>query len=257
METAGLKIDVLSDGTFGLDGGAMFGMVPRERWKELCPPDERNRIRLGTHTLCVRGPGFVLLVDPGVSLSADPEMFAIRRNPTLEESLAGIGLAPEDVTHVTMSHLHFDHAGGGRSFPNAEYLVQEAEWAAATSPHLLHSRSYRREDLPPEDRVRLLPGDGEILPGVRVRVTGGPSAGHQVLLFEDRAVFFGDLLPTIHHLSPPRTMAYDLEPRRVVDVKLSLFREAAEKGWLGFLYHDLSPDPIRIVSEGRRFRAVR
>lgn len=249
-----LTLDVLSDGEFRLDGGAMFGMVPRERWREWCPPDDRNRIRLQTHTLLVRGPDFVLLVDPGIGDAVDRDMFAVAKEPTLEESLAAHGLAPADVTHVTYSHLHFDHAGGGDRFPAATYLVQKAEWEAREHPHALHRASYLTADRPPADRTKLLDGDGEPLPGVRTRVTGGHTPGHQVVILEDRAIFWGDVFPTRHHLSPARTMAYDLDPLRVSDARTELMEESAAKGWLNYLYHDLDPAPFALKKEARRFR---
>jgi len=253
IELGNLRIDVLSDGEFRLDGGAMFGMVPRERWKEWCPPDERNRIRLQTHGLLVRGPDFVLVVEPGIAEEIDRDLFAVTKKPTLESSLAEHGVSPEGVTHVTCTHLHFDHAGGGDRFPNATYLVQRREWETANSPHLLHSRSYRSQDLPPEDRLVLVEGEAEPLPGVALRLTGGHTPGHQVVIFEDRAIFWGDLLPTVHHLSPPRTMAYDFSPLDVVDAKILLMGEAARKDWVCFLYHDLDPRPARITADGKRF----
>jgi len=258
VELAGIRLDVLSDGEFRLDGGAMFGMVPRERWEHWCPPDDRNRIRLQTHTLLARGDGFALLVDPGLGADLDADLFAIAKVPTLEESLAGVGLAPEDVTHVAFTHLHFDHAGGGDRFPNAEYLVQRAEWDSMSLPEIRMTRSYRESDRPPEDRTRLLDGVSAPFPRVEFRPTGGHTLGHQVLIFEDAAIFWGDLLPTAHHVSPARVMAYDLAPLRVIGQKSLLLEEAAEKNWLGFLYHDLDPRPGRVVKDEKgRFRLER
>jgi glyoxylase-like metal-dependent hydrolase (beta-lactamase superfamily II) len=252
-----LRVDVLSDGEFRLDGGAMFGMVPRERWETWCPPDERNRIRLGTHSICVRGPDFVLVVEQGIGEGVDEDLFAIDRSTSLEESLAAIGVAPGDVTHATCTHWHFDHAGGGGRFPNATYFVQRREWEAMTHPSVLHNRSYRIEDRPPEERIEFVDGDAEILPGVAVRLTGGHTPGHQVIVLEDRALFWGDLFPTAHHLSPPRTMAYDLFPADVAEQKIALLAESAEKGWWAFLYHDLDPAPGKVERDGKRYRLVR
>lgn len=249
-----LEIDVLSDGEFRLDGGAMFGMVPRERWAAWMEPDERHRIRLQTHGLLVRGKGFALVVEPGIGADVDRDLFAIVKRPTLEESLAVCGVVPEDVTHVTFTHLHFDHAGGGDRFPRATYVVQRAEWEAMTSPSVLHNRSYRAEDRPPGDRLRLIDGETELLPGVVGRPEPGHTPGHQVLVLGGEALFWGDHLPTRHHLSPARTMAYDLEPARVAASKAALLEESAERGWLNFLYHDLEPEPFRILRDGRRYR---
>ncbi len=253
IELGGLEIDILSDGEFRLDGGAMFGMVPRERWKKWCPPDEKNRIRLATHGLLVRGDDFTLVIEPGISGDVDRDWFAITKEPTLEESLAGKGVSPGLVTHVLFTHLHFDHAGGGDRFPHATCLVQRREWEAMTSPDLLHSRSYRREDRPPEDRLQLLDGEEEPLPGVVVRLTGGHTPGHQVVILGDRALFWGDLMPTRHHLSPPRFMAYDLMPRDVARQKVALLAESTGKGWLNFLYHELDPVPRHLAGHNGRY----
>ncbi len=231
----------------------MFGMVPRERWKQWCPPDERNRIRLATHGLLVRGDDFTLVVEPGISGDVDRELFAITKEPTLEESLAGYGVAPEDVTHVLFTHLHFDHAGSGDRFPNATCIAQLREWEAMTSPNVLHSRSYRRADRPPEERLQLVDGAEEPLSGVAVRRTGGHTPGHQVVILEDQALFWGDLMPTRFHLSPPRFMAYDLMPADVAQRKIELLAESTEKGWLNFLYHELDPVPRRLVGKDGRY----
>ncbi|MHC4473687.1 MAG: MBL fold metallo-hydrolase [Planctomycetota bacterium] len=252
VELENLTIDVLSDGEFRLDGGAMFGMVPRERWREWCPPDERNRIRLQTHTLLVRGPDFVLLADPGIGDDVDRDWFAVTKEPSLEDSLGSVGLSPEDVTHVVFTHLHFDHAGGGDRFPNAEYIVQREEWDSMTLRAVRMSKSYRRGDRPPKERTRFLEGHAEPLPGVVLRPTGGHTLGHQVMVLEDAAIFWGDLMPTAHHVSPARLMAYDLTPLTVIDQKLLLLAESEEKGWLSFLYHDLDPRPGRITRDAKR-----
>jgi glyoxylase-like metal-dependent hydrolase (beta-lactamase superfamily II) len=256
VEIGRYRVDVLSDGEFRLDGGAMFGMVPRERWSGWCPPDERNRIRLGTHCRLVRGEGVVLVLEGGIGDTVDRDAFAVTKEPSLEASLESFGLAPEDVTHATHTHLHFDHAGGGDRFPNATYFAQRREIEAMAAPSVLHNRSYRKEDRLPEDRLILLDGDAEILPGIRVRRTGGHTPGHQVVILEDAAIFWGDLFPTRHHLSPARCMAYDLEPARLVETKLELLRESAEKGWWNLLYHELDPQPFRLAAKGGRYRVA-
>jgi glyoxylase-like metal-dependent hydrolase (beta-lactamase superfamily II) len=257
MKLDQLEVDVLSDGEFRLDGGAMFGMVPRERWQKWLPPDGRNRIRLGTHAICVRGPDFVLVVEQGIGRGVDEDLFAVSRETSLESSLRALGIEPEDVTHATCTHWHFDHAGGGGRFPNAAYFVQKREWEAMTAPTVLHNRSYRPEDRPPQERTQIVDGDAEILPGVEVRLTGGHTPGHQVVVLEERALFWGDLFPTAFHLSPPRTMAYDLFPTDVVERKLALLAESADKDWWNYLYHDLDPAPGHILRDGKRFRFER
>lgn len=276
LELGRLTIDVIPCGEFRLDGGAMFGQVPKVRWTTFVPADERNRIVMGTNALLVRGAGFVLLIESGCGTRWTAEelaFFGIGSPRGLLDGLARLAVLPEDVTHVTCSHLHFDHGGGlltGESndadgdlcFPNAEHLLNAAEYAAALSPPEFQKMSYRGPFQRIRDRGRLreMRGAEDVLPGVRIRHTGGHTDGHQVVVLGeggDKAAFFGDLVPTAWHLPPAYTMAYDLHPQQVLTKKREILDEAAAGGWAGFFYHDPDPRPARLKKDGKRYVAER
>jgi glyoxylase-like metal-dependent hydrolase (beta-lactamase superfamily II) len=276
LELGRLRIDVIPCGEFRLDGGAMFGQVPKTRWATFAAPDERNRIVMGTNALLVRGANFVLLVESGCGTrwTADElAFFGIGSPRGLLDGLARLGVRPEDVTHVTCSHLHFDHAGGlftGDSptadgemlFWNAEHLLDRVEYVAAVGPPEFQKASYRGpfELIDDGGRLREMRGDETPLPGVRIRRTGGHTDGHQVIVFgegREKAAFFGDLVPTAWHLPPAYTMAYDLHPQQVLTKKREILDEASAGGWAGFFYHDPDPRPARLAKDGRRYVAER
>jgi len=256
------QVSVISDGEFRLDGGAMYGMVPKVRWEKADPADERNRVRLGMHCLLVRGPSFTALLESGIGRDWGAEWddrYGILHPPTVEESLAKVGVRPEEITHAVLSHLHFDHAGGLPHLPKARLVAQKGEVAAWRTPPSYHRGSYAKRPLP-LDGALLVDGDAEPLPGISVRRTGGHTFDHQVVLVRSRGetvLFFGDLVPTVHHLPPLWTMAYDLAPLDVIDRKKALLEEARSEGWWVHFYHDHDPRPARIEKDGRIFVAVR
>jgi glyoxylase-like metal-dependent hydrolase (beta-lactamase superfamily II) len=254
----------------------MFGQVPRPRWETFVRPDERHRIAMGTNALLVRGRDFVLLVESGCGTrwTADERAFFGLVDPDgLERGLAERGVRPDDVTHVTCSHLHFDHGGGLLTgdapdadgelrFPKATHFLQGIEFRAATQPPELQKASYRGPIARIADRGRLreVRGTEEILPGVRLRFTGGHTDGHQAIELDggtDRGVFFGDLVPTTWHLPPAYTMAYDLHPQQVITRKREILEDCADRAAAGFFYHDPDPRPGRVVRQGRRFAVER
>lgn len=260
------KIDVLHEGCFWLDGGAMFGVVPRVVWEKCCPPDAKNRIRMGLNQLLVRGPGFTALIDTGMGDKFDAKsraMYGVESLAPWSERLNVAGITTDDITHVVLTHLHFDHGGGstclsadGREvvpvFANAEYIVQETEWQDATHPHERNRASYLFENyLPLHDtgRLRLINGDQEILPGVRCQVTGGHSRGHQAISLRSAGaeLFFpGDLFPTRNHLRVAWNMGYDLFPIEIVEARRSHLRRLIDTGTPVLFEHDAEPEFCRI-----------
>jgi methylmalonyl-CoA epimerase len=253
-----LELITLSDGFFHLDGGAMFGVVPRTLWEKRLPPDERNRITLGLRPLVVRGEK-TLIIDAGCGDKLDPksgDIYGLERDYHLDHSLREAGLALDDIDIALASHLHFDHVGGftartpdGRDvprFPRARYVVHRGEWHDATHPHERNRASYLPEDfLPLADAgvLALVDEDAEIMPGVRIRRSGGHTKHHQVVMIESggrTAVFAADMFPTSAHAPDPWIMGYDLYPMDTLAFKRAFAREAIAREYLIFFEHDPS-----------------
>ena len=266
-----LELISLSDGRFRLDGGAMFGVVPKPLWERRAPADARNRIPLGLRPLLVRGDR-TLLIDAGIGDKMDAksvEIYDIDRSHTLMHSLAAAGVAPGDIDIVLASHLHFDHAGGfttrderGRvvpTFPRARYVVRTGEWDDAAHPHERNRASYLEENFKPLADfgvLDLVAGNESIMPGVRVVRTGGHTMHHQIVVIEsggETAIFAADLMPTSAHVDEPWIMGYDLYPMDTLRFKRTFLREAITHEYLIFFEHDpeIAAGLIR-ESDGRK-----
>jgi methylmalonyl-CoA epimerase len=251
-----LELVSLHDGYFRLDGGAMFGVVPKSLWAKATPADDRNRITMAMRPLLVRGAR-TMLIDAGLGDKEDErfrEIYAVDRRRHLDHALAEAGVGPEDIDIVLASHLHFDHAGGftardaqGRvrpRFPRARYVIRRGEWEDATHPHERNRASYRADNFVPlmeAGVVEFVDEDQTIMPGVRVRRTGGHATHHQIVTIESNgrhAAFVADLIPTAAHLPPPWIMGYDLFPMDTLAVKKAFLEEAAARHTLVFLEHD-------------------
>jgi glyoxylase-like metal-dependent hydrolase (beta-lactamase superfamily II) len=253
-----LELISLSDGFFHLDGGAMFGVVPRTLWEQRLPPDDRNRITLGMRPLIVRGER-TMLIDAGCGDKLDAksaDIYGLERAYHLDHALAEAGLAASDIDVVLASHLHFDHVGGftaragdGRlvpRFPNARYVAHRGEWHDATHPHERNRASYLADNFLPLERagvLELVADDTEVMPGVRLRRSGGHTMHHQVVTIEsqgDVAVFTADMFPTSSHVPDAWLMGYDLYPMDTLAFKRAFAREAIEREYLIFFEHDAS-----------------
>jgi glyoxylase-like metal-dependent hydrolase (beta-lactamase superfamily II) len=266
------ELTTLSDGTFRLDGGAMFGVVPKPLWEKRAPADERNRIRLGLRPLLVRGER-TLLIDAGIGGTMDEkstDIYAIDRTRNLDHTLADAGLSRDDIDLVLATHLHFDHVGGFTTrgaagtivptFPRARYIVRTAEWDDAAHPHERNRASYREENFKPladAGVLDLLAGDRTIVPGIRVVRTGGHTMHHQIVVIESggrTAVFAADLMPTAAHVDEAWIMGYDLYPMDTLRFKRTFVREAIDREYLIFFEHDpdIAAGYIR-ERDGKRF----
>lgn len=266
-----VRVHVLPAGGFALDGGALFGVVPRVIWEKTDPPDERNRVTLGLNVTLIESGGKRVLVDAGLGeklTDKDRAIYRVDARATLLGSLQQLGLGPGDIDVVINTHLHFDHAGGNTSvvsgrtmptFPRARYVVQMGEWEDATHPHERNRGTYREEDFVPLAESRQLDpvqGEVEVAPGVRVVPVGGHTAYHQMVVVEgggQRLVVPTDVLPTSSHLPLPFVTSYDLFPLGTLEAKRRLLRQAVEEGtWIVF-YHDPRKPAGKVRREGERF----
>jgi glyoxylase-like metal-dependent hydrolase (beta-lactamase superfamily II) len=250
------ELIAVSDGSFRLDGGSMFGVIPKPLWERKKPADERNRIRLGLNALLVKSPAALVLVESGIGDKMSPkeeDLYGLERDTDLMQALREEGFAPEDVDIVIHSHLHLDHCGwatrdiDGRfqpTFPNARYVVQSREWEAATRPDPRSRASYDPRDFSVlEQKGLLAPVDGEteVIQGIRVVHTGGHTPGHQVVYLENngsRCLFLGDLVPTTAHLKVHWHMGWDLFPLELMENKRGILAQAAHRRDLLFFTHE-------------------
>lgn len=273
------ELITVSDGTFRLDGGAMFGVVPKSIWDKINPADPRNRILLSLNCLLVRarppygGVGKNILIDTGIGARFDEksnEIYEINRSPGLEENLKKVGTPPEKIDSVILTHLHFDHCGGNTkldakgnlipTFSNAQYFIQRKEWEDAFNPNERTKGSYREDDLLALERagqLKLIDGDFEVAPGVSTAVTGGHTRGHQIVLIESakkRCIFWGDLIPTTGHINVPYIMSYDLFPLETIEQKKKWEEVAISEKCICHFEHD--PDITFAYLERRGKRIV-
>jgi methylmalonyl-CoA epimerase len=246
----------VNDGFFGLDGGAMFGVVPRSLWSQKAPPDARNRITLAMRPLIVRG-NRTMIIDAGVGDKESAkfsDIYAFDRSRHLDHTLAEAGLSAEDIDIVLATHLHFDHSGGFTTrdasgklrprFPRAQYIVRRGEWEDATHPNARNRASYLSDNYVPLAEagvLQLVDQDRSIMPGVRVQRTGGHTMHHQMVWIESAgktAAFVADLIPTTAHLPDAWIMGYDLYPLDTLAAKPSFVKQAIERNALVFFEHD-------------------
>jgi glyoxylase-like metal-dependent hydrolase (beta-lactamase superfamily II) len=255
MRVGNMEVSMVSDGTMRVDGGTVYGVVPKVVWKELHPPDRRNRVTMGLNCLLIQTPGDRggkknTLVDTGIGNRHSGGMrnvYAIKGGRLVSE-LRALGLGANDIDTVVLTHLHFDHAGGCvrrgynhrmiPTFPKATYLAQRQDWQEATHPSERTASSYMPDallSLEEGGQLELLDGDTEIAPGIRLKVTGGHTPGHQMVFIEsgDRPVaYLGDVLPTPHHLPQSCITSWDDQPQDTYEAKGRLLAQAEKEGWV-------------------------
>lgn len=257
MKFGKFEIHSISDGFFRLDGGAMFGVVPRVIWEKTNPPDEKNRILLGLNPLLIITQNKKILVDTGISNKGNEKfisMFAVDQRPTIEESLDKLNLSVNDIDIVINTHLHWDHAGGNTTrgadekirptFPMARYIIQKGEWEDATNPNERTRASYRQDDFLPiqeSGQIELIDGEKEIEQGINIIKIPGHNRHFQTVTFSSegkKGVCLGDLIPTVSHLSFPYIMGYDLFPLETLEAKKEIVQKAMDENWLLVFEHD-------------------
>jgi glyoxylase-like metal-dependent hydrolase (beta-lactamase superfamily II) len=271
LELGDWTLHTIESGFLWLDGGAMFGSVPKPLWSRTNPPDERNRIRLAMRCLLAVGHGRRVLVDVGLGDKSDAkfrDIFRVEDGPRLEDSLAAAGCAPGDVTDVVLTHLHFDHAGGSTArtgtglvprLPNARWYVQRRNWDNAHAPNPRERASYLAENFDPLMQAGVLElWDGPVKPwpGFEMILVDGHTRGQQVVRIEgslSAAYFVTDVIPTAAHVRIPFVMGYDVAAiETMAEKRLLLSRAAAENAWI-VLEHDPDTALARAVAEGGDF----
>lgn len=264
MKLGAFEINVLSDGTFGLDGGQMFGVVPKALWEKKLPADEHNRVRLGLNCLLVRTGKYNVLIETGIGDKFDAKhtaIYNICHEPNLLDDLARHGLSADNVDIVINSHLHFDHCGWNTrregsnvvpTFPRARYFAQRAEWEHALHPSERDHASYLEEWFAPaEPKTVFMEGAHEIVPGIRVEPAPGHNRNMQCVWIESegrQACFISDLVPTHVHLPFPWIMAFDLYPMETLASKKRLLPQLAEDRVLIIFPHDADV-PAGVLAE--------
>ena len=256
MRLGGFELKAVDSGHFRLDGGAMFGVVPRVLWEKTDPADENNRISMQMRALYVEYGGHRLLIDSGAGTKLSEKML---RNYQIEclpfrEAVENHGIDPDSITDVIATHLHFDHAGGYTyygdkgeiklSFPDAVHYIQKRQWEAALNPNEKDRASYFPENFVEIENLgelKLLEGESEIFPGVKVIPVDGHTAGQQVVLVETdegSLLYCGDLIPLASHVNLPYIMSYDHFPLKTLEEKKELLGRAANENWILFFEHD-------------------
>ena len=269
------KINVIESGKFKLDGGAMMGSVPKVLWNKTNPSDELNRIDLAMRCLLLDNGKEKILIETGIgnkNSSKFVEMFCIEQSTfPLKDELKSFGYELEDITHVILTHLHFDHAGGSThsvddkilpTFPNAKYIISKSNWEAALNPNPNDRASYLHENFVPLKefgQLILVDDDEEFLEGISGLAFYGHTTGQQLIKItveNESLVFCSDLIPLKSHLKIPWIMGYDLNAMKTLEEKSTFLTEAAEKNWLLFFYHDPKTIAVKIKKIEKYFDII-
>ena len=273
------RIHAIQAGGQKLDGGAMFGVVPKTLWERRAPADERNRIQLGMRCLLIEHEIGPVLIDTGVGNKEDEKFYNIygienrgTYGPTaLEDGLAEVGVTPADVKMVISSHLHFDHAGGNTvkqadgsvvpSFPNARYVIQRGEYEWATHTNERTAASYFPHNFEPlraTGQMELIDGDREIIAGIHSVKTPGHTPHHQSLLIDggnnELGFYIADLAPTTAHLPLAWIMGYDVEPLVTLETKRRILKRAVDENWHVIFEHDPFTAWSQIENDGKSYK---
>ncbi|HEX9960853.1 MAG TPA: MBL fold metallo-hydrolase [Pyrinomonadaceae bacterium] len=291
MQLGDYRIEIIPDTEFRLDGGAMFGVVPRVVWERVCPPDESNRIRLNMNCLFVETPREKILIETGIGekwTEKQTRIYGIFRAESFAETLfEKTGCRPEDISIVVNTHLHFDHAGGNTiwergnegkdfssnsalraphsaiaQFPNARYFVSESEFRHAENPHERDRASYLAENWRPlqqSGQLELKPDVYEVVEGLTIENARGHSETMQTVSLKrggETLYGFADLIPTRHHLALPWIMGYDLYPTETLEFKKRILPRAVRENWICLFYHDFETPLCRLTEIDGKLKAV-
>ena len=270
------KITVLETGNFWLDGGAMMGSVPKVLWEKKNPPDQSNRIKLALRCLLLDDGKNRVLIESGLGDKFDSKfssMFNIESQPkALSKALSDSGYSHKDITHIILTHLHFDHAGGATSidskgnliptFSHAKHYVSKRNWKAGINPSPRDRASYLKENYVPiyeSGLFELVSSNSTILPGISTYTVNGHTSGQQLVKIESNGeilVFCSDLIPLESHLRLPWIMGYDLNADLTLEEKTKFLRLASKNNWWLFFYHDPETVAVRIAEGDKYYKVV-
>ena len=274
------QVHAIQAGGQKLDGGAMFGVVPKPLWERRIVPDERNRIQLGMRCLLIEHESGLVLIDTGAGNKENEkfhDIYGVENRghdgaTQLEDGLRELGYAPKDISLVINSHLHFDHAGGNTArdakgnvvptFPKARYVVQQGEYEYATHTNERTAASYFAHNFVPvfeAGQFDFVRGEAEVVAGISTLPTPGHVPHHQGIRLEsdgEVALYVADLVPTTSHLPLPWIMGYDVEPLVTLETKRRVLTRASKEGWLLVLEHDAKTPWTRITHDGKAFTVL-
>ena len=275
MQFGDYRVEIVPDTEFRLDGGAMFGVVPRTMWSKVCPPDEQNRIRLNMNCVFIDTGAERILIETGIGekwSAKQTAMFGITRRRALADSLRALGVEPDSISIVINTHLHFDHAGGNTTlnsegqavpaFSNARYFVAKGEVDHAEAPNERDRASYLVENWQPlaaSGQLELQEANYEVVPGLRMETYPGHNRSMQCwrLTSGGQTLFgFADLVPMRAHVPFAWIMGYDLYPAETLEVKKQLLPQAARENWTCLFYHDPNEPLCRIEERDGKLSAA-
>jgi len=270
MQIGKYKLSIIESGFFGLDGGAMFGIVPKPLWEKTNPADDSNRIKLSTRHLVLESDSKKIIIDTGMGDKWDEKtknIYAVDEQYSMNAALAQIGLKSEDITDVILTHLHFDHTGGSTilndgklipSFPNAKYYVQKKNYDWGIKPSDRDKGSYLSENFLPlfeEGILNFIDGNSKFDDEIELIVVNGHTFGQQMVKISDGSntiLFCADLIPTVSHIPLPYIMGYDLQPLTTLEEKKKFLKLAVDENWKLFFGHDpeFALATVKIFREG-------
>jgi glyoxylase-like metal-dependent hydrolase (beta-lactamase superfamily II) len=266
----------VNEGFMRLDGGAMFGVVPKNLWKKDSSPDDKNRIEIALNVLVLKSDERTIIVDTGNGNKWSDKQREIYQVSSVDGGLKGVlmeaGVTADSVTDVIYTHLHFDHAGGGTenkddgtvglTFPNATYHVQKKQWNWANSGCDKDKASYLPENYIPIEKsgkLHIVDGPMELFDGIHLETTDSHTVSHQAVRISDgmsTVYHCGDIMAILPHIKVPWVMAYDLHPLGTIKAKKKILTDAAEKGWYLFLSHEPETPMVKIEKTERGFRGL-
>jgi glyoxylase-like metal-dependent hydrolase (beta-lactamase superfamily II) len=273
-----MKLFVINTGNLKLDGGAMFGVVPKVMWSKLYPCDENNLCNWSMRCLLIVEGDRKILVDCGIGDKQSEKFFSnyyLNGEDSLDKSLGAYGYTVEDITDVILTHLHFDHAGGAVrwnsdrtgyevTFKNATYHTSRAQWEWATNPNNREKASFLKENILPiqeNGKLHLIESEGELFPGISVRIFNGHTDGQVIPMIrygDKTVVYMADLLPSAAHIPLPYVMSYDTRPLITMQEKEIFMAEAAKNGYILFFEHDIFNEcaTVEETEKGVRLKAT-